>query len=123
IHVPYVGGSGAEAIVRWLDDGIGAFRRTSLAGRPLLEMFGARVRELALTASDAGAERFAAAVDALVADTSAASKDLAERVEQGRDRLLEMASLRREIADPLIDAVRALDADAALEDYFLRLLE
>ena len=44
-------------------------------------------------------------------------------VEQGRDRLLEMASLRRDVAEPLIEQVRALDADTDFEDYFLRLLE
>ncbi|HXC50318.1 MAG TPA: RNA polymerase-associated protein RapA [Candidatus Limnocylindrales bacterium] len=123
IHIPYVAGSGAEALVRWLDEGVGAFRRTSLAGRPLLEMFGARVRDLALDDSPGDPQRFTSRVDALVAETAAAAKELAERVEQGRDRLLEMASLRREIADPLIDAVRELDGDIALEDYFLRLLE
>ncbi len=123
IHIPYVAGSGGEALVRWLDEGVGAFRRTSLAGRPLLEMFGARVRDLALDESPGDPQRFTSSVDALVAETAAAAKELAERVEQGRDRLLEMASLRREIADPLIDAVRELDGDVALEDYFLRLLE
>ena len=123
IHVPFVTGTGAEVLVRWLDEGIGAFRRPSLAARPLLEAFGGRVRKLALDATSMDRAELVAEIDRLVADTAASAKDLAERVEQGRDRLLEMASLRREVAEPLIEEVRDLDADPGLEDYFLRLLE
>jgi len=123
IHAPYVAGSGFEVLVRWLDEGIDALRRPSLAARALLERFGERVRALALEASSRGAVDLAAAIDALATETSAAAVELAERVERGRDRLLEMASLRPEVAEPLIAAVRAIDADTAFEDYFLRLLE
>jgi len=123
IHAPYVRGSGFEVLLRWLDEGVNALRQPTLAAHALLERFAVRVRDLALGASQRSREVLAGEIDALVADTVAASAELATRVEQGRDRLLEMASLRRDVAEPLIAAVRALDADADFEDYFLRLLE
>ena len=123
IHLPFVSGSGMEVIAHWLDEGVGALRRPSLIARPLLERFGQRVRSLALAASQLGEQERSAAIDALVGETSAAAAELATQVEQGRDRLLEMASLRRELADPLITRVRELDEDGDFEDYFLRVLE
>ncbi len=123
VHAPFVTGTGYEVIVRWIDDGVNALRRPTLAAHALLERFGRRVRELALSASRLGADELDRELEALVADTREASAELAARVEKGRDRLLEMASLQRQIADPLIADVRALDADDAFEDYFLRLLE
>lgn len=123
VHAPCVVGTGYEVLVRWIDEGVNALRRPTLAAHALLERFGARVRELALSASGRDAKELAREVDALVAETRAASEELAARVEKGRDRLLEMASLRRDVADPLIADVRALDADADFEEYFVRLLE
>ena len=80
------GGTAACAVVRTVQD----FRPAGGAGQP------------------------AELIDALVADTKAASGELAARVEQGRDRLLEMASLRREVAEPLIEQVRALGVEHEL---------
>ncbi|MFN2376079.1 MAG: SNF2-related protein, partial [Candidatus Binatia bacterium] len=123
IHVPFVAGSGQEVLARWLDEGVNALRRPTLAAHALLERFAPRVRELALSASSMERPQLTAAIDELVGQTVAASTELVERVEKGRDRLLEMASLRRDVAEPLIAAVRVLDADADFEEYFLRLLE
>ncbi|MFN2425485.1 MAG: RNA polymerase-associated protein RapA [Candidatus Binatia bacterium] len=121
VHAPFVTGSGFEVLLRWLDEGVNALRQPTMAAHALLERFAPRVRELALGAT--GTAELTRAVDELVADTVAASAELVARVEKGRDRLLEMASLRRDVAEPLIEAVRALDTDTEFEDYFLRLLE
>jgi len=123
VYVPYVAGSGQEVLVRWLDEGVDAFRRPTLIAHPLLERFGERVSALALAAPAMDPERLRADTDELVAQTAEAAASLLERVEQGRDRLLEMASLRRDVAEPLLAAIRSIDADEAFEEWFLRLLE
>jgi ATP-dependent helicase HepA len=123
IHAPFVRGSGQEVLLRWLDEGVNALRQPTLAAHALLERFGERVRALALAASHTMPEDLWRATDEIIAETIEAQAELSSRVEKGRDRLLEMASLRRDVADPLIESVRQLDADLALEDYFLRILE
>jgi len=123
IHVPAVAGSGLEVLARWHDEGIDAFRRPTLIALPLLERFGSRVRELALRAAAARPADVETDLRALLAETSAAARELAVRVEEGRDRLLEMSSLRPDVARVLIDGVRERDENGDLEDYLLRLLE
>lgn len=123
IHVPAVAGSGQEVLARWHDEGIDAFRRPTLIALPLLERFGDRVRDLALRAGATNAADTEAEISALVKETAQAARDLVVRVEEGRDRLLEMSSLRPAVAGALVEGVREQDADEELDDYLLRLLE
>jgi ATP-dependent helicase HepA len=123
VLVPFVAGTGLEVLARWHDEGVGAFERPTLTALPLLERFGPRVRELALDAVGEDSSVLEPALVAVITETAAAARELAERVAVGRDRLLEMASLRRDVADPLVAAIAALDESDEIEDYFLRLLE
>jgi ATP-dependent helicase HepA len=126
-----VTGSGQEVLARWHDEGVDAFARPTLTARPLLEQFGARVRALAARADaerqgtrpEGESDAVGAPLATLIAETAAAAQELAARVAEGRDRLLELASLRHDVAAALIDGVAALDGDRALEDLFLRVLE
>jgi ATP-dependent helicase HepA len=123
IHVPVPAGTGLEVLARWHNEGVGAFARPTLVAHPLLSAFGEKVRDAALAAAKQDRQTVTAAIDALVVETAAAAATLAEQVEDGRDRLLEMASLRADVAADLIDGVRETDDDEELEDYFLRILE
>ncbi|HYC56524.1 MAG TPA: RNA polymerase-associated protein RapA [Candidatus Binatia bacterium] len=123
VHVPCVAGTGQEVLADWIDEGVDAFRRPTLVAQPLLQAFGDRVRELALSARDLAPSKLRTQIDVLVGQTQAQAAALVERVEKGRDRLLEMASLRREIAEPLLNEVRRMDADLGLEEWTLRVLE
>lgn len=123
VHVPSPAGSGLEVLARWHHEGVGAFARPTLVAHPLLESFGAKVSALALTTGGQDPTKLQALTDALAAETKAAAEALALKVEDGRDRLLEMASLREDVAADLIEGVQEADSDEALEEYFLRILE
>jgi ATP-dependent helicase HepA len=123
IHAPFMSPSGGEILARWHHEGIGSFNRPSLSARPLLERFGDEVIELALQPDGQALANDSARFDKLLSDSAEAANDLASKVEKGRDRLLELASLRPAVADRLIQAVREHDSDEDLEDFFLRLLE
>ena len=123
IHIPFVAGSGDEVLVRWLDEGVHALSHPSLAAHALLERFGHHVRTLVDEADSLDQAERDSRIEELVEATRIAAEELEARVEKGRDRLLEMASLRPDVAEPLLAAVREFDADTDLEDYFLRLLE
>jgi ATP-dependent helicase HepA len=117
VHVPHVAGGAGEVLFRWYHEGLDAFARHLHGGRALLEQFRGRVVDLA---QDFHETRAAAALDRLVADTAKARKALARRLEQGRDRLLELNSFRPERAQELVRGIAALDADPALEAFLLR---
>ena len=124
IDVPYLTGTGQEVLVRWHHDGVGTFGRPIATAQAVLDRFGDRVRALAARwdAHD-GAPPPADELERLIAETDRATRELEARVESGRDRLLEMSSLRRDVADDLLAEIRNHDEDATSDDLFIRLLE
>jgi len=131
VHVLYRPATGQEVLARWHHEGAASFERGSSTALALLERFGGRVRELALGRSHEPASSAAVEggrdggreLDELIAEAASFRADLAARIAAGRDRLLELASLRPAVAESLISQVRACDADGELEDFFVRLLE
>jgi ATP-dependent helicase HepA len=51
--------------------------------------------------------------------TKAARAELAFRLEQGRDKLLELNSFRAPVAEKLVQAIGAQDADRSLDDFMI----
>ncbi len=124
IDVPFVKGTGQEVLARWHHEGVGAFERPVATAQPLLERFGERLGALSAEWDmnpDASADE--AELEALLEETAGAARELQSQVESGRDRLLEMSSLRRDAADALLEEVHDHDDDQGLDDLFLRLLE
>jgi ATP-dependent helicase HepA len=120
IDVPYIAGSGMEVVARWHHEGVNVFTRPTTNAPALLERFASDVISLA-TFSDS--ETLDAQISKIVDETRKAHEELKVVVEAGRDRLLEMASLRQPRADELVAAVQAAAADDDFEDFALRLLE
>ena len=85
--------SAQEALVRWFDEGLDAFRSSPQDGRELLRRFGAELVHVAreYAAGHSAAEE---ALDALIKRTQLAHRELALAIQQGRDRLLELATQR-----------------------------
>ncbi len=120
IHVPHVANTPQEVLFHWFHDGLDAFGRNLHAGRPLLEQFGAEVRDLALDFHETHDTR-RPELEALIARTRVARLELERRLEQGRDRLLELNSFRPGLAREVVEAVAALDRDSRLEEFLLRI--
>jgi ATP-dependent helicase HepA len=115
IHVPYIENTGAEVLARWHHEGVGVFEHPVAVGHPLLEEFGKRVAESACGADGD--------LNDLIRETADTRNRLAESLEAGRDRLLEMASLKHDVAQRVIDEVRSRDDDSEIDEFFLQLLE
>jgi ATP-dependent helicase HepA len=122
IHAAAFAGSAQHALLRWYDEGLDALRTSPSDGREILRRFGTRLRELA-QAHARGGEDADAELDALVADTAAAHRELSALVQSGRDRLLELASERQARDHALADALRAQDEDVSADDFMLALFE
>lgn len=118
VHVPFVVGSAQEVLARWFHEGLNSFEKNLHGGRELLERFGSRVHDLALESND-GIEAHAAALASLIKETVIARRELTERLEQGRDRLLELNSFRPDSAARLVKEIGQRDADTTLETFMV----
>lgn len=123
LHVPFVAGSAQEVLARWYHSGLNSFEKNLHGGHALREQFGARVVDLAARfhLSDRGTRD--AALLGLIAETAAAREELTLRLEQGRDRLLEMNSFRPDRASSLVDEIRGQDADETLDEFMITVFD
>lgn len=119
IHAAAVAGSAQEVLLRWVDEGLDAFRGVLADGRELLRSFGAELLQLAAQDSDAREP----ALTELIARSRERHAELAQIIAQGRDRLLELGSRRGATEGALLAALRDDDQHAAMDDHALRLME
>ncbi len=108
IHVPYFGGHPQQVLFRWYQEGMDAFCHTNPAGGQILE----RTGELLGRALDEPDNETLATE--LVERTRQVAAEIHEKLETGRDRLLEMASHDPERSTALIERVQAFDEDSPL---------
>src|SRR5581483_4256570 len=113
IHVPFVRNSFQEVLARWHHEGLDAFQNPPRGGRQMLERFGDRVN----------AVKSHEELNALIDETRAAFQEIVSRLQDGRDRLLELNSFRPGIAADLIDEIRKEDQDDVLESFMLSVFD
>ena len=114
VHVPYEPGGEEEVRMRWLEEGLDAFR-ASPPGAAEIQ------RELELDLDEAMDEP--EHTDDLIEKTRLCRKRISERLARGQDRLLERTSHRPERSAWLVERIREWDEDAEFEDFLMRLLE
>jgi ATP-dependent helicase HepA len=123
IHVPFLTGTAEEVLARWHQEGLNAFEENLHGGHQLREVFGSRVRELGERFPEMERDRGEALLRALIRETVVAREELRVRLEQGRDRLLELNSFRPEAAAALIKRIRQDDADTALDAFMIAVFD
>ncbi len=114
VHVPYAPGTGEEIQMRWLEDGLDAFR-ASPPGAAEIQ------RELRFDLEEAIGEIHG--LDSLIEKTLACRKQIGERLARGQDRLLERSSHRPARSAWLVAKIREWDQNPRFEDFLLRLFE
>ena len=122
IHVPFVVGSAQEFVAEWYHQGLDAFETCVHGGVEYQNRFGERLVAQAL---EYGAKSHAGrdALEAFVEETSAFRAELSERMRVGRDRLLELNSFNKEVAEDVIARVRAAESDSKLRGFLFELLD
>jgi ATP-dependent helicase HepA len=122
LHLPFVVGSAQEVLVRWYHAGLNSFEKNLQGGRALLEQFGARITDLAHEFHErAGAAR--PELERLIGETRVARQELTTRLEQGRDRLLELNSFRPQIAAQIVQEIQKQDADPTLDQFLVAVFD
>jgi ATP-dependent helicase HepA len=119
IHVPYLAHSPQEVLARWYHEGLNAFESNLEGGNELLQQFGRAVHDLALEFPVAERAAAEAELADLLKKTKAARQAIRHRLEQGRDRLLELNSFRPATAQRVINQIQEQDRQPELEDYLL----
>jgi ATP-dependent helicase HepA len=115
IHVPFLAGTAQETLLDWYDRGMDLFRDSCSAGYMIFEHFCERL----LPQLDKRGEDF----EALLNDTAEFTLRTRRELREGRDRLLERNSCKRDIADALIADIQHLESGDTLEKYLEALCE
>ncbi|MBS4726141.1 RNA polymerase-associated protein RapA [Aeromonas veronii] len=118
IHVPYLEGTAQRALQLWYHDGLDAFEQTCPTARPVFEAVRDELFEL--LAANTGDQ---AALDALLVKTRELHEPLKARLEQGRDRLLEIHSSGGAAAQQLVDQLAAEDDDTGMISFALKMFD
>ncbi len=119
IHVPFLARSPQEVLARWYHEGLNAFESNLEGGNALRLQFARVVHDLALEFPVADRDTAEQELTELLIKTKAARQELRHRLEQGRDRLLELNSFRPATAQKIISQIQTQDRQPELEDYML----
>lgn len=115
IHVPFATKE-EEAYVRWLDEGLDAFRQNSLGAAEIQQ-------EVQVALNTALKDGKAPSLKRLLAQTQECRERISERLARGQDRLLERSSHQPEQSTRLVEQIHEWDNDAEFEDFVIRLFE
>ncbi|MDY7828362.1 RNA polymerase-associated protein RapA [Aeromonas caviae] len=118
IHVPYLEGTAQRALQLWYHDGLDAFEQTCPTARPVFEAVRDELFEL--LAANTGDQ---ATLEALLARTRELHEPLKAKLEQGRDRLLEIHSSGGEAAKQLVEKLGAEDDDTGMISFALKMFD
>ncbi|SJM96148.1 RNA polymerase-associated protein RapA [Crenothrix polyspora] len=116
IHIPYLQNTEQAVLYRWYDEGLDAFRHNSTAAQGVADVLHDEL--LTVIHSDDLFE-----INAFIDKTQALHTQIEEQMHQGRDPLLELNSCRKDVADDLIDQLKAYDHEGALWPYMEELFE
>lgn len=118
VHVPFVRGSHQEVLARWYHDGLNAFERHLPGARELIDRSESGLRTIVDRV-----HRDRRAIDreltTFLDETRRMRDEVAQRLEQGRDRLLEWNSARPALARHIIEQIRKEDGDRGLDEFML----
>lgn len=96
IHVPYYADHAQQVLFRWYHEGCNAFETTNVAGTLTFEQCEAHLHETLAAIEQQ---------DALIETTRTIAQAARERLEAGRDRLLELGSFKAVRAAELVESI------------------
>ncbi|RRZ92161.1 RNA polymerase-associated protein RapA [Erwinia sp. 198] len=117
IHVPYLEKTAQSVLVRWYHEGLDAFEHTCPTGRAIYDAVSDRlVNYLASPENSEGLDDF-------IGDCREQHNALKSKLEQGRDRLLELNSNGGEKAQALAETISEQDNHIELVNFALNLFD
>ena len=117
IHVPYFEDTAQEVLLRWYSEGLAAFESVCPTGQILMQEFAAELHHCMEEPSDH--QR----VEQLIDDTAQSQMQLIERMQNGRDKLLELNSCNESQASQLLSEVEEMSQSVPLSSYMGRVFD
>ncbi|CCQ09443.1 RNA polymerase associated protein RapA [Pseudoalteromonas luteoviolacea B = ATCC 29581] len=118
IHVPYFADTAQEVLLRWYNEGLDAFEKTSTTGQLLYSSFSEELLEFIATHCCDEDN-----LDPLLEQAAKENAKLRKQMEQGRDRLLELHSSGQGRAELLANDIAELDDQTALPVYMIKVFD
>ena len=115
IHVPYLEGTAQQTLLDWYDRGLDLFRDSCSAGYMIFETFMDRLVPQLIQRDES--------FEDLLIDSADFTMQTRRELREGRDRLLERNSCKRNVADALIEEIQHLESGDTLENYLEALCE
>jgi len=112
IFVPFIRDSAQAIMLDWYHQGINAFIRTCPAGQTVYQQVETDLLRLLQQPQNS-----AVAKQALLQQTQPLYKEVSARLQQGRDRLLELNSFRETEARQIVSLLEKYDQDSGCADY------
>ncbi|MGF1725176.1 RNA polymerase-associated protein RapA [Photobacterium nomapromontoriensis] len=118
IHVPHLQGTSQALLARWYNEGLNAFEETCPTGRAIYDAFSNDL--ISLLANDKPDNE---QLETLIVSSAAMHNELKAKLEQGRDRLLEIHSNGGDKAQDLVEQISSKDGDTNLVTFALGLFD
>jgi len=109
IHVPYIEQSAQEVLFNWYNTGLNIFIESCAAAYSIYEKF-----ELPLNAA---LDKPDTNITTLIDDTRTHTDGVKQAMHDGRDRLVELNSCRKDIAEEIIESISEEENPKVLMDY------
>ncbi|MBL1142910.1 MAG: RNA polymerase-associated protein RapA [Proteobacteria bacterium] len=109
IHVPYIENSSQEILFNWYNNGLDIFLHSCAAAYSIYEKFEEPLNE-ALDKPDSD-------ISTLVVETNEYTNSVKQSMQDGRDRLVELNSCRKDIAEDIINTIKNEESPQLLMDY------
>jgi len=117
LHVPYMAGSSQEVLLNWYHKGLNAFEQTCPSGGIVFEQVKQDLFDL-LNQTDE-----AQSLTELVSSTDEIHQQLKLKIEQGRDRLLELNSGGQQSGQQIADLINEIDDGTELPTFMFNMLD
>lgn len=109
IHLPFIQGSAQEVLFRWYHQGLNLLEKSCGAGTAIYENFADELNKQ-ITQPDAE-------LNQLIEKTALFAEQTHKKLQQGRDKLLELNSCRSDIAEDIIYQIQQNEGRETLNQY------
>ena len=117
LHIPYFENTAQEVLFDWYHDGLGAFESTCPVGSDVFKQLQSDLMSALKNPEDTELK-----LD-IIGQTKALTKDLKQKIEQGRDKLLELNASGFGRIDSLLDKIIAAENPVGLLNFMSRLFD
>jgi len=117
LHVPCYENSAQHVLLRWYHEGINAFERTCAIGQAMYQQFENTLGVCLENPEDR------TAIDHLIQQTRSHAASLVEKLQKGRDRLLELNSCDNHRADQIVEDMHEQEQRRALSAYMEKVFD